>query len=63
MNISRKHRKLKVYHIWQSNLPEHVTVQMMHYFKAYSLSVAEVRYMMHDSWNIHKYLLKECKKL
>ena len=59
MNLSKKHRKLKVFHMWQSNVPEQVTMQMMHYFKAYNLTVAEVRYMMNDSWNIRKYLLKE----
>ena len=59
MNLSRKHIKLCIFHIWQSNCPEQVTAQMIFYFDKYNLSINEVQYMMNDSWNIRKYLLKE----
>lgn len=62
MNISKKHRKLNLFHIWQSNSPEQVTSQLIWYFDKYNLSINEVQYMMNDSWNIRKYLLKEGMK-
>lgn len=57
MNLSRKHKKLCLFHIWQSNCPEQVTAQMIFYFDKYNLSINEVQYMMNDSWNIRKCLL------
>lgn len=62
MNLSKKHKKLCIFHIWQNNLPEQVTAQMIFYFDKYNLSINEVQYMMYDSWNIRKYLLKEGMK-
>lgn len=62
MNLSKKHKKMCLFRIWQHNCPEQVTSQMMFYFDKYNLSINEVQYMMNDSWNIRKYLLKEGMK-
>ena len=62
MNVSKKHKKLSIFHIWQSNCPEQVTAQMIFYFDKYSLSINEVQYMMNDSWHVRKWLLKEVMK-